>query len=135
MESILFLIAGISSFVVSFLLGKRKWDGMLQWILVTQNMFIGGIMIIRAFEHWNMISSSIITNISSFFFATIQLILMFYLFNHIDFKSSKGEKWATGNNGIQRIQGIQGTVGSTGLQGEQGIQGDKGDTGIQGIHG
>lgn len=124
MDSVFFLIAGVASIGVAALLGRRKWDGLLQWILIIQNLFICSIMFIRAAEHWGWVSPSTIATIAAVLFATIQITLFSYLIRNL--KELGGSKGDTGERGLQ---------GPKGDTGEQGIQGIQGKTGIQGKQG
>ena len=122
MESILYIIAGISSFTAAYFFGRNKWDGLLQWLLVFQNSLIGGIMFLRAFEFWHFANSTSITLISSSGLLISQTAIAIFLYLNMrsvdsTFRGKKGE------------QGIQGAKGDRGEQGEQGERGNQGNQG------
>jgi hypothetical protein len=78
--TIIYIFAGLTSLVTAWLFARKKWDGILQWLLVIQNTFIGVIMLCRAFETLNLLSSDSADMISAIGFFLIQTWISWFLY-------------------------------------------------------
>jgi hypothetical protein len=88
-EILLFFVAGVSSIWIAYLLARRKWDGLLQWLLVAQNLFIAAVMFFRTVELFDKLESDVVQYLAAVPFFLIQTWLAYYLYTHTQGPSNK----------------------------------------------
>lgn len=81
-EAFLFFVAGVMSLCTAYFLARTKWDGLLQWLLVIQNVFVASAMFFRTAEVLQKIEPSLVQYIAAIPFFLIQTWLAYYLWTH-----------------------------------------------------
>ena len=88
-EAVLFFVAGVMSVCIAYFLARTKWDGLLQWLLVVQNLFVASAMFFRTAEVLQKIDPSLVQYLAAVPFFLIQTWLAYYLYTNTDSKSKK----------------------------------------------
>jgi hypothetical protein len=82
-EFILFLLAGLASLAIAYILSVRRWDGVLQGLLIAQNLCIADAMLFHTVEIMGWVGTTVVNYAMVAPLFTIQVWIAYYLNTHV----------------------------------------------------